>query len=176
MAYTYKIIEEKNIIKIYNDGYYIGAGNLFDDTIVCPKEAHDYLIKERNNFRESSLLYLKSERDSMKAKVDEFHKKYFNVLSKFEIYDQKVKELEKTFKPTKSPREILMAKAKKMFPIGTKFSSIFGAEDEIEDTNKVFGKKPPILYWNDDGDAIMANCKRETRMIYDNGTWARIYK
>jgi len=177
MKFTHKIDEELDTIFIYDEnGTRVGFGNLMDDGANCTAIACDYLDKERKKYRETSLKYAQFQSDKYKKSVEELHKKYFKSLEKLEEFEQKVIALKKTYKKKKSPREILMDKAKKMFPIGTKFSSIFGANDEIVDTEEMFGEKRPIHYWNDEKDCIMAHCKRESRMIYDGRNWARIHK
>jgi len=179
MKFTHKIDEEMDIISIYNEsGSRVGYGNLMTNSSNCEAgmSLHLYLEEQRNKWRETSLEYVKRQSDKYKKSVEELHKKYFESLEKLEEFEQKVIKLKKTYKKTKSPREILMNKAKKMFPIGTKFVSIFGADDEIVDTEEMFGKKRPIHYWNDDQDCIMAHCMRESRMIYDGKRWADIHK
>lgn len=168
MKFTHKIDEELDKIFIYDErGCRVGFGSLMEDGINCSVASAEYLEKERKKYRKTSLKYAQFKSDKYKNSVDELHNEYFKSLEKLEKFEQKVIELKKTHKETKSPREILMNKAKKMFPIGTKFTSIFGADDEIVDTTH---------YWNDEKDCILAHCKRESRMIYDGHRWADVYK
>jgi len=177
MTFTHKIDEELDKIYIYDEsGCRIGFGNLMKDGVNCTLIACDYLEKERKKYRETSLKYAQFKSDKYKKSVEKLHSEYFKSLEKLEKFEQKVIELKKTYKKTKSPREILMNKAKKMFPIGTKFTSIFGANDEIVDTEEMFGKKSPAHYWNDEKDCILAHCKIESRMIYDGHRWADVHK
>jgi hypothetical protein len=177
MTFTHKIDEELDKIFIYDEnGCRVGFGSLMEDGVDCKLFACDYLHKERKKYQETSLKYAQFQSDKYKKSVEDLHKEYFKSLEKLEKFEQKVIELKKTYKKTKSPREILMDKAKKMFPVGTKFTSIFGADDEIVDREETFGTKRPIHYWDDDKECILAHCKRESRMIYDGRRWADVHK
>lgn len=65
-----------------------------------------------------------------------------------------------------------LEKAKDKYKIGTKITSLFGAYDTITDTK--YGKKAEVFRIDKYGE-IYANCVREERLIYSEGTWAKIH-
>ncbi len=81
------------------------------------------------------------------------------------------KKLIKPKRLTKTQK--LLIKAKKLYPIGTKFTSIFGANDVV--TKSPFDNME-IYYIDSSGDCIMVHGKNQTRMIFDGKYWADIYK
>lgn len=70
-------------------------------------------------------------------------------------------------------KEILLWKAKKMFPIGQNFISLFGARDVVEAKAGYIGKTArDIWYITKNNEEIYVNCRYDERMIYDRGKWA----
>lgn len=70
-----------------------------------------------------------------------------------------------------------LEKAKKLFPSGTKFTSLFGADDIVADkkTIKSYFIKEGI-YFIDKYGTIIVFCKSgQFRVIFDNNTWAKKY-
>jgi hypothetical protein len=67
-----------------------------------------------------------------------------------------------------------LEKAKDKYKIGTKITSLFGAYDTIADTKTYFGRKAEIFRIDKFGE-IYANCMKQERLIYSEGTWAKIH-
>lgn len=79
-------------------------------------------------------------------------------------------------KPVISHDERRLIKANKIYKIGTKITSLFGADDIIVEPNSFLGKRNHHLYTGDH-HTILAHCKSgQSRMIYDGGIWAKIIK
>lgn len=95
------------------------------------------------------------------------------------IVDKYEKQIAKPIivkKPVISHDERRLIKAKKKYKIGTKITSIFGADDVICKPHSYFGEKVDYLYIGE-YHTILAHCKSgQSRMIYNDGVWAKIYK
>lgn len=75
-----------------------------------------------------------------------------------------------------SHNERRLTKAKKIYKIGTKFTSLYGADDQVSKNVSLFGKKESSLYIGDFGN-ILAFCESgSSRIIYSDGMWAKIFK
>ncbi len=68
-----------------------------------------------------------------------------------------------------------LEKAKKLYPVGTKFTSIFGADDVVTQPKKDFFGNTPATHTADELGSILVQGKYESRMIFD-GKWAKIHK
>lgn len=94
------------------------------------------------------------------------------------IVDKYEKQISKPViikKPVISHDERRLIKAKKIYKIGTKITSIFGADDIISKPH-AFMEKSDYLYIGE-YHTILAFCESgQSRMIYDDGVWAKIYK
>lgn len=89
-------------------------------------------------------------------------------------YEKQAKKPIVIKKPVISHDERRLIKAKKIYKVGTKITSIFGADDVICQPPSYFGEKVDYLYIGEH-HAILAHCKSgNSRLIYDNGTWAKI--
>lgn len=92
----------------------------------------------------------------------------------------KIKPLPTPRKPriTKPKTRIQKAleKAKKLYPVGTKFTSLFGADDVVtQHPSAAFGGKNKTHYTGCDNDIVVTG-KYEHRVIYDGSRWADIHK
>lgn len=66
-------------------------------------------------------------------------------------------------------------KAKKQYPIGTNFVSLFGATDVVTAVRTLYGKRGESHFVGD-GDTILVFGKYVTRIIYSDGIWAKRFK
>jgi len=73
-----------------------------------------------------------------------------------------------------------LAKAKKIYPIGTEFTSAFGANDVVTQHERTLCKnkqeKYPTHYVGDDKSTIFVSGKYEHRIVYLDGRWSNKYK
>ncbi len=70
--------------------------------------------------------------------------------------------------PEITRNEARLLKVKEMFPIGMKFTSLFGAQDVVTETKNT--------YWIGNYGDIFVSGKHQERMIYNKGEWAEIHK
>ncbi len=68
-------------------------------------------------------------------------------------------------------------KAIRLYPIGTKFTSLFGADDTVIEYKDPYNKKINLSHYMT-SDGIFVHCKGDIypRMIFDGKFWARINK
>lgn len=93
------------------------------------------------------------------------------------IYQNKLRRTKNLLPKKRTRAEQRLEKAKKLYPIGTKFSSMFGANDVVTQRPKLWNEKPEIHY-SDEGGDIYVTGEHENRMIYchDTKRWATKYQ
>ncbi len=89
-------------------------------------------------------------------------------IAKYKKQVKDAKELAKKNKPVRVTRaEKNLAKAKELYPIGTRFYSIYGADDVV---TKCDGST--CTYWLTEFNDVMVNGRYEPRMIFDGSRWS----
>ncbi len=85
------------------------------------------------------------------------------------ITDHLQNEISDLIKSIKSSDQINLEKAKELYPVGTKFVSLFGVEDIVN----VCPNPSKSDYYIGENSTIMVYGKYHPRVIYDNGQWAQ---
>jgi len=102
------------------------------------------------------------------------YQKAKKIVERYENQRRKMKE-ERAMKNVHSKSNLRrFEKAKKLYPVGTKFTSLWGATDVV--TERPFLGYKDAFYSLETGGDIFVTRKHEERMIYSKGAWAAIHK